>query len=313
MLSRVADSLYWMSRYMERSDGMLRMVRVNYAYSQEQGIDFSWGPLLTMFAGSHTEEKIDVLRFQSRESLKHMVLDKGNNNSVLNIVAGARENARSVQDHVTKELWQSLNDFYHTMRDGHLQKLLETEDPVTVIDQLIKQVMHFYGSAEITMPRGQGFYFMNMGKFLERAQQSVDVLEAKFSELDYSLEAHADDPAYWKYLLMSVSGYEIFLKSYRSSLGPRNIVHQIIWNANFPRSILYSLTRLKQSFETIKTDREMEGYKTVSYMIGKLQSRIMYTDMKDLESQGVQTFLKNVKDDLIAIGNALNHYYFAIH
>lgn len=311
MLSRVADSLYWMSRYMERSDGILRMLRINYAYSQDIGSDFSWEPVLRIFSAVK-EDETEKIKHKSREVLKHMVLNKANKNSVLNVVSGARENARAVQDNVTKELWQCLNDFYHIIREDKLAASLQFDDPVSVLDNLIKQGMYYYGSAEITMPRGEGYYFMNIGKFLERAIQSVDILDVKFRELEYSLE-EGTDPTYWKYLLLSISGYEIFLKSYRSALEPRNIIHQIIWNENFPRSILYATIRLRQSFETIKTDRSKESYKTLSYMIGKLENNLKYSDMKDLEKIGLQAYLQKLKDDFFGIGNALSHYYFAFN
>jgi uncharacterized alpha-E superfamily protein len=311
MLSRVADSLYWMSRYMERSDGILRMLRINYAYSQDGSSDFSWRPVLKIFSNLD-DDTIESLKYNGRDVLKYMVLDKNNHNSVINIVSKARENARSVQDNVTKELWQCLNDYYHMMREDKLAAALRFDDPISVLDNLIKQGMYYYGSTEITMPRGEGYYFMNMGKFLERAIQSVDILDVKFRELEYSLD-EATDPTYWKYLLLSISGYEIFLKSYRSSLESRNIIHQIVWNENFPRSIIYTTKRLKQSFETIKGDKSKESYKTMSYMIGKLSCSLEYSDLKDLEEIGLQDYLKKIKNDLFSIGDALSHYYFAFN
>ncbi len=110
MLSRVADSLYWMSRYIERSDGILRMLKVNYAYSQDSISEFSWRPVLRLFTYlEETEAK--QLETNPRAILQYIVTDKGNPNAVVNIVTRARENARSVQDHITKELWQCLNDY----------------------------------------------------------------------------------------------------------------------------------------------------------------------------------------------------------
>ncbi len=311
MLSRVADSLYWMSRYMERSDGILRMLRINYAYSQDNITDFSWRPVLKIFSRMK-DRKIESIKTQGREVLKYMVMEKENQNSVFNVVSNARENARSVQDNVTQELWQCLNDFYHLIRDEKLSGLLYHDDPISVLDSMIKQGTFYYGTSEITMARGEGYYFMNIGKFLERAIQSVDILDVKFSDLKYSLDANTD-PTYWKYLLQSISGYEVFLKSYRSALESRNILHQIIWNETFPRSILYSVSRLKQSFESAKTDKSMESYKALSFMIGKLESSVRYTDMKDLEELGLKNYLQRIKKELFTIGNALNHYYFAVN
>src|ERR1700733_8730116 len=126
MLSRVADSLYWMSRYMERADGMLRMLKINYASSQDDIQEFSWKPVLKIFTFL-TEEEANAFENNTKEVLQYMVTDKENPNSVLNIVTAARENARSVQEHITKELWQSLNDLYHTVRDEQLVKWLQKE------------------------------------------------------------------------------------------------------------------------------------------------------------------------------------------
>lgn len=311
MLSRVANSLYWMSRYMERCDGILRLLRVNYAYSQDEFEQFSWRPVLMIFSDMlpHTMEEV---KYEGRRVIQYMVTDKLNKNSVFNLVNKSRENARSVQDNVTKELWQCLNDYYHITRQSQLEKALQTEDPVSEIDDLVKQGMHYYGICEITMSRNEGYYFMNIGKYLERAIQSVDILNVKFSELDYSLEERSD-PTYWKYLLLSISGYEVFLKSYRSALDSGNIIHQIVWNEHFPRSIIYSVRRLKQSFSTLKTDRNSEAYKALNFMIGKLESDIRYSDMKDLETKGLKEYLHEIKQELLAIGSALNHYYFAFN
>src|SRR5258708_27679602 len=164
MLSRVADSLYWMSRYMERADGILRMVKINYASSQDDIQEFSWKPVLRIFTYLD-EEGASGIAQNTRAVLQYMVTDKENSNSVVNIVTHARENARSVQDHITKELWQCLNDYYHTVRDEQLVRLLHREDPITVLDVLIKQGLLYYGTIEITMARGEGYAFINIGKF----------------------------------------------------------------------------------------------------------------------------------------------------
>ncbi|MFC5282535.1 alpha-E domain-containing protein [Pedobacter alpinus] len=311
MLSRVANSLYWMSRYMERCDGILRLLRVDYAYSQDEFEQFSWRPVLMIFTDM-LPITIEETKHEGRKVLQYMVTEKLNKNSVLNLVSKSRENARSVQDNVTKELWQCLNEYYHAVRNENIGTALKHDDPVTVLDNLVQQGMHYYGTCEITMARGEGYYFMNIGKYLERAIQSVDILNVKFSELNYSLE-EPTDPTYWKHLLLSISGYEIFLKSYRSALDSRNILHQIVWNEHFPRSIVYSVKRLKQSFETLKTDRNSEAYKAISFMIGKLESYIRYSDLKDLEENGLKEYLFYIKKELLAIGNSLNHYYFAFN
>jgi len=308
MLSRVADSLYWMSRYIERTDGILRMLKINYASSQDDINEFSWKSALRVFTYLE-EEQINNFSHQSREVLQFMVTGKENPNSVMNIIKRARENARSVQDHITKELWQCLNDFYHTIRNEQLIEALDREDPVTVLDALIKHATLYYGTIDVTMARGEGYAFINIGKFIERATQSADILDVKFSDVDYDISEA--DTTYWKYLLMSISGYELYLKTYRSGFEARNVVEQVVLNKNFPRSAIYSINQLQRYFERLKSERHAESYHKIEFMIGRLKSKVNYSTVDTILEQGLHEFLNEVKKELYEIGIALNQNYFA--
>lgn len=309
MLSRVADSLYWMSRYLERTDGILRMLKMNYASSQDDRQAFTWRPVLKIF--SHLPES-GLPRFgnDSREVLAFMLVDKENPNSVVNMVTRSRENARAVQDHITKEVWQCLNEFYHLAKDDKLRSALQREDPITTLDGLIRQGQLYYGTTEVTMARGEGFCFINIGKYLERAIQSADILDVKFSDLSYDQNA-TPDTTFWKYLLLSISGYELYLKSYRSGFEGRNVAEQILFNNQFPRSVLYSVNQLHRYFERLKSERNLEGYNHLSFLIGKLKSQVQYSRTDDVLSLGLHAYLKDVRSGLYEVGNALNQHYFA--
>jgi uncharacterized alpha-E superfamily protein len=308
MLSRVADSLYWMSRYMERADGILRMLKINYASSQDDLHDFSWSPVLEIFTYL-PDNQYDLIGKDSRTVLQFMVTDKENPNSVLNIVTKARENARSVQDHITKELWQCLNDFYHTVRDAQLSEWLSREDPVSTLDILIKQGLLYYGTVDITMGRGEGYAFINLGKFIERGNQSADILDVKFSDVNYDITKA--DTTYWKYMLMSISGYELYLKTYRSGFEAKNVLELIALNPDFPRSILYAVNQMTRYFARLRSDRNAEAYQKIEFLIGKLKSKINYSTTGSILQQGLHEYLAAVKTDLYEIGVALNLNYFA--
>jgi uncharacterized alpha-E superfamily protein len=308
MLSRVADSLYWMSRYLERADGILRMLKINYASSQDDLHEFSWKPVLRIFTYMN-EEEANAIAYNSRAVLQHLVTDKENPNSVFNIVTHARENARSVQDHITKEMWQCLNDYYHTVRDERLVQWLNKEDPISILDVLIKQGLLYYGTADITMARGEGYAFINIGKFLERGVQSADILDVKFSDVNFDFSK--TDTTYWKYLLLSISGYELYLKTYRTGFDAKNVVEQIVLNKDFPRSVLYSINRLHRYFERLKNHGNIKGFEKVDFMIGKLKSEINYTTVDMIEGNGLHTYLVKVKKELSAVADALSQNYFA--
>jgi uncharacterized alpha-E superfamily protein len=309
MLSRVAASFYWLSRYIERSDGILRMLKINYNSSQDSMQGFSWKPVLRIFSG-YDEDLQDKLNDDSRAVLKYMVTDRGNQNSILNIITLARENARSVQEHIPKDLWQCLNEYYHTIKDPRLNDRLQKDDPITVLDIVIKQVMLYYGTAEITMERGQARSFMNIGKYLERAIQSIDILDVKYGPTNANPDL-LTDITYWKHLLLSIGGHELYLKTYRDGLEAQNVIEQIILNNDFPRSVIYSVNNIQRYFDRLKNNSNVNDYRDISFQIGKLQSNIKYSSAKSISQVGLHQFLTIARDDLYKIGNCLNEYYFA--
>jgi len=309
MLSRVADSLYWMSRYMERTDGILRMLKINYASSQDDTQEFSWKPVLKIFTFLE-EAEANVLAHDTRAVLQFMVIGKENPNSVLNIVTLARENGRSVQDHITKEMWQCINDFYHIMRQERLAESFQWEDPITILDNLIKQGLLYFGTTDVTMARGEGNSFINIGKYLERAIQSTDILDVKFSDMNYEMDK-VTDTTYWKYMLMSISGYELYLKTYRGGFEARNVVEQIVLNEQFPRSVIYSINQLHRYFDRLKTERTQSDFNQIDFMIGKMKSKVKYSTADSIISEGLHLFLNDTKKGLFEIGHKLNHNYFA--
>ncbi len=309
MLSRVADSLYWVGRYMERCDGILRMLKVNYASWQDDMRESSWKSVLRLFTYLE-EDAAATMAKNPRHILQYLVTDKENTNAIVNVVTKARENARSVQDHITKELWQCLNDYFHTMREEWLAQWLQKDDPITILDVLIKQGLLYYGTADITMSRGEGYSFMNIGKFLERAIMSVDILDVKFIDHNYDVQTNTD-LAYWKYLLLSISGYELYLKTYRTGFETRNVVEQVVLNNSFPRSLIYSVTQLQRYFESLNREGNVNSYRPIDFMIGKLMSKVRYSTAETILQQNLHQYLVEIKNDLHAIANALNQHYFA--
>jgi uncharacterized alpha-E superfamily protein len=285
------------------------MLKVNYASSQDDVKNFNWRSVLKIFTYLE-EEEIEGMEKKGRDVLSYIVSNRDNPNSVYNIVVQARENARAVQDNVTIELWQCLNDYYHLVREPWIQRSLRSNDPVGVLDALIKQGMLYYGIVDYTMFRGEGLSFMNLGKFLERSLQSTDILDIKFSDLSYDLEKPTDT-TYWKYLLLSISGYALYLKSYRSGFEAKNVVDQILFNVDFPRSLAYSMALLQRNFDRLKTSTSPDQFNGVQFMIGKLYSKVKYSNVQSVTKVGLHNYLRETHDELHHIGQSLNQLYFA--
>jgi len=309
MLSRVASSLYWMSRYVERSDGILRMLKINYASSQDTIHEFTWDPVIRISSGGN-EEEINAMKNDSRKVVEYLLFNRDNPNSIINIITLARENARSVQEHIAKDLWQCLNEYYHTVKDPKLLWYVQKDDPVTALDILVRQAMLYYGTADSTMERGEIRSFMNIGKYLERSIQSVDILDIKFVSISNNPDL-LTDTSYWKHLLLSLGGYELYLKSYREGFSDENVLELVMLNADFPRSVKYAVQNIQRYFERLKSEKNLEHYNGLSFNIGKLHSNITYSSVHTIKGEGLHNYLVQVRNSLYGIGNLLNEYYFA--
>ena len=308
MLSRVAYNIFWMSRYIERTNGMLRLLRTNYISSQDEVNNFSWRSVLRLYSDV-SPVQTEMIEMQSSRVLDHLVLDFNNTSSVCNNIYKARENARAVQDHISKEVWQCLNDYHHLVRDSVIHNQIKYGDPVTAFDNLIRHGMLYYGTVDTTMARGEGFNYLHVGRFLERAILSIDMLNARLTELGYNLQQPIEAPAL-RYLLYSLSGYELYLKTYRGKMATSSVVEQILYNPYFSHSVLYCLQQLTRFFERLQGESLPENYREVEFQIGKSRNNIRYSNMQEADSITLKSFLERTRNEIFTIDTAFNKYYF---
>lgn len=307
MLSRVAESIFWMARYMERTNRMLRMLHTKYISSQDEVNDFSWHSVLQTYSDK-TEKEFRLIEKNSPKVMEHLLTDRDNAFSVINNISRARENARSVQDHITKEVWLCLNEYYHLIREKTIENNIRFGDPVTSLDLLIRHGMLYNGTVDITMAREEGFNFLNIGRFLSRSIIIIDLLIIKLKEYDYDLEKHADDPT-WRFLLYSLSGYELYLKKNRGALDAGLVIQHVLYNPDFPHSLLYATTRLNRYFERLKTESTPESYTHLEFLIGRCCNNIKYSNVA-ANSEALKNFLAHTRNELIEIAFSFNKFYF---
>ncbi len=308
MLSRVADSVFWMARYMERTTGILRLLRTNFISSQDEVKDFSWNQVLANYSGLNAEEAA-LLSTDSRKVLQHLLLERENPASVINNITRARENARAVQDHITKEVWQCLNEYYHLIRNPNIEIQIKSGDPVSALDQLLQHGLLYHGTVDVTMARGEGFNYLSIGKYLERAILSADMLQIKLIELKYDLNEPVEVPA-MRYLLYSLAGYELYLKSHRGNFQVDEVIRQILYNTAFPHSVLYCLQQLSRYFERLKTESLPESYDQLEFLIGKAMNNLKYSTVHAEDSESLKRLLHQTRSELLGIAGALNQHYF---
>ena len=308
MLSRVADTIFWLGRYMERTNGMLQAIRTQYISSQDEANDFVWRPLLKIY-GELPDEAIPDIEKSSSSVLEYLIFSSVNSASAYNNVMQSRENARSIQDHITKEVWQCLNNYYHFIRDDELKRQIRFGDPVSAIDLLITNSLLFTGTVDNTMTRGEGFTYMNIGKFLERAIHSADTSRLKINELN-SNQHEAAQAADLRYLLYSLFGFEIYLKTYKGHFTTKNVAELILYNPDFPHSILYSVVRLYKYFTRLRSESLPENYEQMEFLIGKTMNNIKYSNVHEGDLLALNTFLFKTRIDLFDIAAAFGKYYF---
>lgn len=309
MLSRVADSIFWMARYMERTNGMLRMLRTNYVASQSEETGFSWKSVLQTY-GDVPAEEIEAIQYSPKKVLAHLLHDREHIGSVINVVTLARENARAVQDHITKEVWQCLNEYYHLARDPQIEQNIQHGDPLSALDILIRHGMLYHGTVDITMARGEGFNYLNIGKYLERAILSADMVNIKLEEMDYNLHLPGESPQ-WRYLLYSLSGYELYIKTFRGALQPDTVLKQVLYNTAFPHSVLYCLKQVNRYFERLKPESLPENYNRLEFVIGRSMNNVKYSNLQNKDSLSLQQFLYQTRNELFQISASFSQYYFA--
>jgi uncharacterized alpha-E superfamily protein len=311
MLSRIADSLFWLNRYMERADGLLRTMKTNYILSLDKGINsnLTWRPLLEIFT-MLPEPDINAMENDTDATLRYLLTDTTNMNSLRAILIRARENAKGVQDHITKEVWEQVNQMYHLVNNPDITGELSKYEALETIENFSNNSLLFMGITDVTMPRGAGWSFMNLGKYIERCTQTNELADRQYRSISYDLE-NTIDIIQWQSLLLSLSGFELHLKTYRSLHYNKNVLHQVILNEDFTRSILYSLNRIEKYLHDVLSENRSINADELVRIFGKLHSKIKYIDFANLDKQELKQCMQNLRSDMLTFSRQLSQNFFS--
>ncbi len=311
MLSRVADGMFWLNRYMERADGMLLTLNTFYILSFDKEMNDSQGykPLLEYYTDL-SRTQIAQSQYDTNFVLKYIICDNQNYNSVKNLVIKARENARGSQDKITKELWEHINSLYHFMNAPDLPKRLETYEALSIITKLNKDLLLYNGILHVTMPRGMGWCFSSVGKHIERCLQTISLTQAYYKPISYNLDGE-EDLLYWRRLLLSLSGYEQYLKSYSNISHSRKVVQHVIFNKDFSHSVMYTLEYIDKYLDYLIMDNNSSEARTLQNQFGRLKSMIEFTDYYNINNQQLEDVLGETKKQLIQFSTDFSKLFFS--
>jgi uncharacterized alpha-E superfamily protein len=312
MLSRVAASIFWMSRYIERAENLARMVDVNFTleidlpgHASEQ-----WDPMVKVtgddadFAARYAEPtRANVIEF--------LTFDPLNPNSMLSCVAAARENARTVREVISSEMWEEINRFYLKFRDPKARDKATNEAHGFFQD--LKRTSHLIeGTKNETMPHGEAWHFSRMGRLLERADKTSRILDVKYFLLLPSPDdvGKPVDDLQWSALLRSASAFEAYRKTY-GAVSAADIAAFLLFDAEFPRSVRHCLSGVQESLHTVTGTPQRRFSNRAERALGPLVAELDYTDIAEVVADGLHEFLDNLQEKLNVVGDELTRTFFA--
>jgi len=288
---------------MERSYGLLNLMKANYNSTLDSEDFSSWDSIMKSYMGVDYVENNSALSV-----IDFMVFNRSNNNTLVNMVTNARENARSVQEHISREIWLSINKYFLDITNQDFYRSFKEKDPIDFIDELIQYHHIYYSVADVTQERGNAYCFMNVGKYLERILQSIDFLNVKVDSLK-TMNNNLTESYFWKNLLVSIGGYQLYIKTYKSIFSIDNIIEMISLNEFFPRSIKFSVDKLYTHIMRLeKFNKPQEN--SLYFMTGKLRNQLKYSNLDSIKKQGLKKFAYEIQLQLNDISKEINKIYF---
>lgn len=312
MLARVADAIYWMSRYVERAENVARFIDVNLNLMLDlpAGSVPQWQPLVDItgdaaeFARRYgVANQYDVIQF--------LTFDQDNPNSIRSCLRAARENARSVREIISSEMWEQLNTFYLMVNEAAADAG-RRNDPQDLFAS-VKTARHlFTGVTDATMTHNESWHFCRLGRMLERADKTSRILDVKYFLL---LPTAADvgttsDDIQWAAVLRSASAFEMYRKRH-GRIVPDRIVEFLLIDKEFPRAIEYCLVRARECVHAISgTPAGLYRY-PVERLLGELCSELAYARIDSIISEGLHEHLDRLQTKLNQVGSEVSQTFFA--
>ncbi|MEB3266163.1 MAG: alpha-E domain-containing protein [Cyanobacteriota bacterium] len=309
MLSRVADSLYWINRYVERAENISRFVEVSEAMALDcpPGSAEPWLPLID---ASGDREQFDRLFPAGRpdDVVRFLVREPQNPSSVVNCLDIARENARQIREVITTEMWEHLNGVYWNLQEDSYWEL----PPQEQLREIRRACQLFYGITDATLSRDLSWHFSRLGRLLERADKTTRILDVKYFLLLPSPDEVGGvlDELQWISLLRSAGAYQMFRQSQQRAIAPRAVAGFLLLDPIFPRSVRYCLERLSETLRIIRGSAVPGPPDDLECLIGLVLARWSYTHIDDLIARGLHEAIDHLQQDLNQLHRLIEQRYF---
>lgn len=313
MLSRVADSICWISRYVERAENVARFIDVNLLLTLDAlpGLDQQWLPLVNT-TGDYADFEKRYGRATQENVIRFLTFDAANPNSILSCLRAARENARTVREIISSEMWLQLNRSYLTVKSA-AEAPADRLAPHEFFSE-VKQASHlFTGITDATMTHGEAWHFAQLGRMLERADKTSRILDVKYYILLRSLAdvGTAFDDIQWAAVLRSASAFEMYRKRH-GAISPRGVVEFLLLDRDFPRAIHFCLLAAQQSLHAVSGTPLGTYRNPAERLLGQLCSELSYASVDEILTWGLHEYVDDLQDKLNQIGAGISDTFFAL-
>ncbi len=326
MLSRVAESMFWMSRYMERAENTARFLDVHFQLLldlnkitlMDPAISF-WEPLVLIASDwQHFHQFSD--RYDAEPVTEFLVFNRDNPNSIASCIAMARENARSIIESISSEMWEQINGMYHSLQKKNV-KLIRSDtrsiasggDPYSLFGEIKKGSHLFQGITDCTLSRSEGWEFIQIGKYLERADNTGRLIDVKYHSLRHQAGLHygSVDVIEWMAVLRSCCALEAFRRAYHSKIEPDTILHYLMLDRDFPRSVYFCIAAAEEALWRISGSTRHKHLNGADQEAGRLLGDLSWASVDDFYRRGLREYMSELKRRLAHLGEQIHQTYFA--
>ncbi len=311
MLSRVANSMYWLNRYIERAENVARFIDANYHMTLDipDGASDQWQPLINT-TGDHELFKKLYGEASRENAIQFLVFDRNNPNSIHSCVRAARENARSVREYISSEMWEQLNTFYLMINNAAQEVSMDL--PHQFFVDIMTASHAFIGITDSTMNHGEGWHFGRMGRMLERADKTSRLLDVKYFILLPSIDyvGSSYDNILWGALLRSASAFEMYRKRH-GRIDPRKIVDFLLLDPHFPRAVHYCVVTAMISMNNITGSPRGTYANKAEQSLGRLLAEFNFAALEDIFSSGLHEYLDSTETRINAVGAEIQKVFFS--
>jgi uncharacterized alpha-E superfamily protein len=306
MLSRVADSLYWMSRYLERAEHTARLVDVELQLWLDQAPEVGagrWRFLLEALRTPRAEGVIDPTKLTNT-----LVFSRTNASSIVSCVSSARENLRHVREQCSSEMWEQLNRLYLEVMDVRSEDAWNSHG---FLRSVLEGAQLFQGITDGTMSHGEGWQFIQLGRYVERTETMAALVETHFRRMGQPSDQAVETAEYleWVGLLRASVAFEAYCKAYTAEIRPLRVAEFIVLNPEFPHSIRFSVDRVNAALHIIGDLTERRA-KLPTRIAGRLRAQLSFSQIEEVMAQGAYAYLENVRSECAQIHAAIHQIYF---